>query len=238
MNQEQKLKLYEQPRLDKFDTFTFGCNVCGECCRNRDGENSIFLNALDIFKISKHLKLTITDFLSEYARCYCGENSKLPLVIIKAKPYRGACPFLKGKCTIHTVKPAICALFPLGRVMDDKSKKLTYVLNETNCGDKKTTQTVEEWLTAYNLLDEEPFALLWQQRLIEYAKILDRIFEKLPNGLNGLFEDFLFLGSILYLNYDVESDFMPQFEEKSNAVMELLTKIENDLKTIKKGTKE
>jgi len=217
MDKEKMLEVLDLPKLTKKDTFSFGCNMCGECCHNRD-ENVIMLNPLDVYKIAKYLNMEVKDFLFKYCHGYCGEDSKLPFVILKAKMYRGVCPFLKDKCTIHPVKPAVCALFPLGRMTNSQTKEFTYFQHRSNCGDKKKTQTIEEYLAEFGILEEEQFTILWQQKCLEYATKLMKLQKKFPN----LVGDFIFLGTILYLHYDITKDFTIQFEENCKVAEELL----------------
>ena len=229
MNQEEMLKLTELPKLTKKDTFTFGCNQCGKCCKNRDGDNAIMLTPLDVFKIAKYLKMEVGDFLRKYCVGYCGEYSKLPIAILKAKAYEGVCPFFKNECTIHSVKPAVCALFPLDRMSVYGTKELSYFKQpDVLCGNK-TKHTVEEWLSEFNMLEEEKFTILWQQKTGDLSIPLIKLYEKHPNSIIG---DFIFLGAILYMNYDTEKDFMPQFEDNCRIATKVLEKAKT-LKEIK-----
>jgi hypothetical protein len=85
-------KLLSLPKLGKDDTFTFGCNRCGKCCRNRE---DILLTPLDLFKIARYLNKSIQEVMQEYCESYEGSGSKIPVVRIKPREYRLTCPFAK-----------------------------------------------------------------------------------------------------------------------------------------------
>ena len=63
--------------LDLEDSFSFCCNGCGECCRNR---NDIILSAYDIYRLSQGLNISDMQLLKEYCEIYIGKVSKLPFV--------------------------------------------------------------------------------------------------------------------------------------------------------------
>jgi hypothetical protein len=195
------------PKLNKNDTFIFGCNQCGKCCRNRE---DVLLTPLDLFKISKHLKMQISEVLEKYCETYKGENSKMPIVRIKPKAYQQTCPFLKkGICLIQPAKPAVCALFPLGRMTNFETNEFVYFLQSTTCGNQNQEQTVRDWLGEFNIADDEHITTLWHHKKGEMSLILKKVYERFNlnhNDINAI------LLLTLYVMYDLERDFMPQFE--------------------------
>jgi len=133
-------ELLNLPKLGMDDTFTFGCSRCGKCCRNQE---DILLTPLDLFKMAKYLNISIKSLLEECCEVYVGESSKLPVVRIKPREYRNTCPFAtKGGCRIHAVKPAVCALFPLGRMTHAETNEFSYFLQPATCGNTNQSQTV------------------------------------------------------------------------------------------------
>jgi Fe-S-cluster containining protein len=215
---EELLKL---PKLGKDDTFTFGCNECGKCCRNRE---DILLMPLDLFKIAKHLETTITDVIDDYCEFYEGQVSKVPVVRIKPKEYRKTCPFCKaGKCIIHAQKPAVCALFPLGRMTNSETKEFTYFKQEGICGNQTQTHTVREWLSMFDMIEDEPITILWHQKIGELSEMLCRIYKNLDFNHDAI-NSMLFIN--LYLRYDLEQDFLPQFEANCDEALRLVKEIE------------
>jgi hypothetical protein len=199
-------ELLNLPRLSKNDTFNFGCNECGACCRDRE---DILLTPFDVFRIAKHLKMSIHDMLEEYCESYEGASSRIPVVRIKPKPYRNTCPFSKkGRCLIHAVKPGVCALFPLGRMTDYESKELHYILQPATCGNTNQTQTVRQWLENYAITDSEDITVIWHMKTGELSEILRKVYKKI-DFKHDVVNSALIM--TLYLAYDLEQDFMPQF---------------------------
>ena len=75
--------------LKKDDTFRFGCDCCGKCCRNR---SDILLNAYDIIRLQKFLGISFVDLLHTYCELYIGENSRLPLVRLRRSEEHTSAP--------------------------------------------------------------------------------------------------------------------------------------------------
>ena len=82
----------------------FDCKMCGECCY---GAGGIFMETDEQKRIAEYLGLKLEDFLAGFTekrngRIYAGVGSD------------NFCIFFKNKkgCTIHSVKPARCELWP------------------------------------------------------------------------------------------------------------------------------
>ena len=220
INVEELLSL---PKLGKDDAFAFGCNRCGKCCRDRE---DILLTPLDLFKIAKHLNKTIQDILTDYCEAYEGRASKIPVVRIKPREYRRTCPFARKEgCLIHPVKPAVCALFPLGRMTDAGTKEFTYFLQPVSCGNKNQAQTVRQWLDEFSMLDEEGFTVLWHQKVGEISEILRDVYRKVSFNHDAINSALML---ILYLRYDLGADFMPQFTDSCAEALRIVGKISDE----------
>ena len=208
------------PKLGKDDSFAFGCNRCSKCCRERE---DILLTPLDLFKIAGYLNKSIPEVLAEYCEIYEGADSKLPIVRIKPREYRRTCPFAKKEgCLIHSVKPVVCALYPLGRMTDANTNEFSYFLQSVPCGNKRQTQTVRQWLDGFSILAEEEFTGLWHQNAGEISVILRDIYSKISFNHDEI-NSALFL--ILYLRYDMESDFIPQFTDNCAEALRIVEMI-------------
>ena len=87
------------------------CNHCGKCCKRR-GEVS--LTPLDVCNISKYLKITPRDFISNY--CDIGNGFDVQL---RTNESDKMCIFFNRKkdnnsyCRIYDVRPSACYLYPL-----------------------------------------------------------------------------------------------------------------------------
>ena len=88
------------------DKICTGCNGCGDCCISAQ----VKLNAFDIYNMLKH---TNQDDLSKKMVFYFGDNSYLPLIILKNDPGNNFCPFIKNingdfECILGDDKPTCC----------------------------------------------------------------------------------------------------------------------------------
>lgn len=122
MTREEMFQDIESITVGLDDTFKFHCTQCGKCCTYRD---DILLSALDLFKMAKALGMEPAHFFMRYCQSHIGSNSRVPIVRLQSVGSDGHCPLLKNnKCTVHKVKPSVCALFPMGRylVADPKNR--------------------------------------------------------------------------------------------------------------------
>ena len=129
---EERIEEFKRHILQPNDTFTFSCDMCGNCCRNRD--EPILMTGADIFRIAKGLGISTLEVLFKHTRGYIGDTTHLPVAVLKER-LDGSCSFLrKGKCTIQAFKPTPCALYPLGRMYDERDKKFYYFNQPYSCG--------------------------------------------------------------------------------------------------------
>lgn len=220
INVEELLSL---PKLGKEDTFAFGCNRCGRCCRERE---DILLTPLDLFKIAKYLSQDIQAVISDYCETYAGRDSKIPIVRIRPREYRSTCPFAKKEgCLIHPVKPAVCALFPLGRMTDARTNEFTYFMQPVSCGNKKQIQTVRQWLEGFSMLEEESFTVMWHQKVGEISGALREVYSKISFNHDAMNSALVVL---LYLRYDLEADFVQQFTDNCGEALRVVKMISGE----------
>lgn len=153
MNSIKELKEqlgYTEIGLD--ETFKFHCTQCGKCCIHRD---DILLSPKDLFHIAKKFQITPEEALTQYCETYIGRNSRFPVVHLKPQGSVQRCPLLKDrKCSVHDVKPTVCAMFPIGRYVslptdrefpeNPEELSVGYIFNNPECGDETETHTVRE----------------------------------------------------------------------------------------------
>ena len=73
-----------------------------------------------------------------------------------------ACAFLdeNGRCSIHSFRPGICRLFPLGREYEDGW--IQYIFLENGCQKQERTKVkVRKWIDTPDMEKEEEFLLKW-----------------------------------------------------------------------------
>lgn len=219
---------FDKMKIGLGDTFNFHCNQCGKCCIHRV---DILLNPKDVFRIAKKFGMKPIEIIERYCETYIGHDSKMPIVRLLPKGSIQRCPFLKEhKCLIHEVKPTVCAIFPLGRVItyleeDNPLKNITpgevqYIFSNPGCGDDSETHTVREWLSDFDIESEDEFFLKWN-KLLSSVSIFMHTAEKrfLEKRLNKIYN---MIFGIMYCAYDINKDFMNQFEFNMNALKTFL----------------
>ena len=131
------------------------------------------------------------------------------------------------KCSVHKSKPTVCALFPIGRCISfEEGKKeitaedITYIFNKPGCGDDSETHTVREWLGEFGIPIEDTYFLLWNDVLMKLSSIFRQAEKKVSPSLMDKVWSLTFIK--LYLDYDMTQDFLPQFEQSSRELVELM----------------
>ena len=216
MNARMKyiLNEFEKNQLGPDEPFKFHCTMCGKCCIKRE---DILLNPRDMYNLAKELGMTPHEVMNTYCETYIGGDSRLPVVRLKPRGEIRRCPLLKDrKCSVHNSKPTVCALFPIGRgIAGEKGnihsltvKDIRYFFSEPGCGDDSETHTVREWLGEFGLSPEDEFFIKWQKCLFELSMCFCRLEKKLGADMGPIWS---LTGSILYLMYDMEKPFEPQF---------------------------
>lgn len=213
------------------DTFKFHCDQCGKCCTNRE---DIILSPMDIFKMAKELKISTVDFFHEYCVFNIGDHTRLPIVRLASEGKDTHCVLLKNhRCSVHKVKPAVCAMFPLGRYMpfekdeyDAESistSKVKYLLQPPECGDESEEHTVREWLSGFDIKLEDEAFVEWQKAISRFSKKMKELERK--HDMLTMMEIWFVVRVVLYLQYDTTIDFQPQFKTNTENLLKLLDDI-------------
>lgn len=206
------------------DSFQFRCKQCGQCCKHRE---DILVSPHDLFRLAQHLSLTPEQVIEQYCIPYIGETSRLPVVILKAVGTEKVCPFLhENCCSVHAAKPTVCALFPLGRAaqLDEaRAPEILYFFNEPPCDARDEKHTVRQWLEDFGLTDSGVWFLAWQKALAYLIPTVCAAEEKTPEQGIALIRNFLFY--LLYLDYDVAGDFLPQFVRNTEKARQFMDQV-------------
>jgi len=193
------------------DTFEFTCSRCTRCCKNRSDYHrfdKMILVPYDIIRISRRLKMTTTDFLSQYTDFEARPLTQSMEIALKFKgnEYDNKCPFLEGdQCRIYDDRPMGCRLYPLGRAFE--GDKYVIVLPESH--DDCALGTGQEWIV-HDWLDSQDLLHYFKyDRPWHLSHRLDRDkFNKLPPQERDTFFRCL---------YDIDS--IVTFKEKDNKPM-------------------
>ena len=164
-----------------------GCNLCDKCCIYR---GDIRLLPINVWRISKYLKISVKEFLEKYTDR--PEGNKLELVLKTTGKLRQCVLYDKQgkKCGIHSVKPLQCVMFPLV----PENLKRDYFVDSGQCRLEDTKEiTVNEWVNGNNKIysKNKKICMEWIQ-FIEWAQIKTKEFsnEKIENLYKILFENY------------------------------------------------
>ncbi len=211
----------EEIKLDVDQEFRFHCTRCGQCCYNRD---DILVNPFDVYRISKELNISTEEFAMQYCDAYVGQHSRIPLFRVIPKWPTGQCGLLKNSnCSVHKVKPTVCAMFPVGRMLsinaEDVGKKkhttddIGFIKIEPGCGDESETHTVREWFDSFGIPIKDEFFVEWHDQISVLSDMLRKV-EKHLSHIDWI-KLIARIANRLYMEYDLTKEFMPQFRENT-----------------------
>lgn len=195
------------------------CRGCSACCQGM-GE-SIVLDPYDIYRLTKGLNLSFEALLADKIELNVFDGMILPNLKMAGKDQ--ACAFLneEGRCSIHSIRPGICRLFPLGRFYENGG--FQYFLQIHECKNQNRTKVkVKKWIDTPNLKQNDKFILAWHD-------FVDEIQTKMSQNCDdALFKKVnMFLLQHFFVERYHEEDFYKQFEErlaKAKTVIETLMK--------------
>lgn len=205
LNEISDGKLY-----DSNDLVEASCNGCkggAPCCHGMG--KSIILDPFDIFRLSTKLNISFQELLVDKIELNVVDGIILPNLKMTG-PYE-RCAFLnsEGKCSIHTNRPGICRIFPLGRLYENNGFK--YFLQTNECGNSsKTKRKVSKWIDTPDLEKNEQFLIDWHYFLNKVEDIIKNVQdEEFIRTIN-----MYILNNFYVKQYDTGSDFYLQFNER------------------------
>ncbi|HMK48121.1 MAG TPA: YkgJ family cysteine cluster protein, partial [Methanocella sp.] len=90
------------------DGMPFECAMCGRCCSQR----LILLNTEDVFRIAEHFDMPLSLFMEKYGVVFTTTSTNItPRLYLQIAG--DTCPFFSKGCSIHSIKPLMCSLFPV-----------------------------------------------------------------------------------------------------------------------------
>lgn len=122
-----------------------GCEGCSKCCKNMG--QSIVLNPYDIYNLSNNMGLSFEELLCGPVELTSEAGIVQPCIKMIDSAEGSKCGFLdsNGRCSIHSFRPGICRLFPLGRDYSDGN--IRYFILEDECpAGSKTKEKIGDWL--------------------------------------------------------------------------------------------
>ena len=141
------------------------CAGCSDCCRDMD--QSITLDPYDIYLLTENLGCSFDDLINNgQIEFHIEEGLLLPNLKMVPKSIDltrpPECYFLNsdGRCSIHSFRPGICRLFPLGRNYTDH--RVSYFLLSNVCAVAHRDKVkISKWLGYAQIRDYENFLESW-----------------------------------------------------------------------------
>ena len=105
-----------------------------------------------------------------------------------------------------------------------------YFIQSDTCGSREQTHTVRSWLEQFGIPVEDEFYSLWTETLTSLSKTF-RNLESLKVPKNSMDTLWGVAYSVLYIDYDTETDLIPQFRENASKLKGFFAKIEAEFQT-------
>lgn len=181
------------------------CDGCSSCCT--DMGQSILVDPHDAWILGRHLGQDFQTLIGSCLEFHVEDGVILPNLRMNDKN-QNSCSFLnaEGRCSVHSARPGICRLFPLGRNYEDE--RLTYFYLKDACpAANKTKVKVSKWLDMPNLQEYERFLIAWHDfvKKMKTAFVRGELDDEVAKKIN------VFLIQVFYVNPYVSDDFYPEF---------------------------
>lgn len=185
------------------------CKGCSACCRGMG--NSIVLDPYDVYRLTTGLNCKFEDLLMDKLDLNVVDGIILPNLKMSEK--NESCAFLnkEGRCTIHTIRPGICRIFPLGRIYENGSFR--YFLQVHECKKQNRTKVkVKKWIDTPDIVKNEAFINRWHYFLKGISEQMQTFPEDKVKQIN-----MYILNAFFVTLYENRRDFYEQFEERISA---------------------
>lgn len=222
--QEKELKLYDSSDMARIACDD--CRGCSACCEGMG--DTIILNPYDVQELCVHLKLDFQALLTKYAELNVQEGMILPN--LKMTGERQCCGFLneEGRCMVHTFRPGLCRLFPLGR--NYENGHFRYFVVEGGCPRAgKAKVKIHKWLGIPELKRHEEFLTRWHYFTKRFQNFVQNALAggETPEQLQQL--NMVMLQGLYFTEYDEKKDFYEQFEQRLHKLEQVLDTVEGQV---------
>lgn len=182
------------------------CRGCSRCCR--DMGSSILLDPLDVFRLSEGLGASFEELLERCLELHVVDGVILPNLKMDEK--RNCCVFLndQGRCFIHSFRPGICRIFPLGRFYENRDFR--YFLQIRECPASRSKIKVKKWIDTPDLPKNQEFIRDWHF----FLKDLKETFETEAGAARQRAVNVYVLKEFYQTPFDPGQDFYRQFQER------------------------
>lgn len=188
-----------------------GCEGCSDCCRGMD--DTIVLDPYDIVRMTNGCGKSFEALLQEgLIALSVYDGIILPHIAMAGKG--GACGFLnqEGRCRIHSHRPGICRLFPLGRIYENGS--FSYFLQTNQCRFQNPSKVkIKNWLDTPETAKYEAYICKWHY----FIKELTEYVARQEDGQRARTVNMLILQNFYVTSFERDADFFEQFEKRLNS---------------------
>lgn len=182
------------------------CRGCSACCRGMG--NSIVLDPFDLYRLTCGLHTDFQHLMNGYIELNMVDGVILPN--LKMGDLEERCAFLtgEGRCGIHSIRPGICRLFPLGRIYREEGRGFDYFLQVHECKKENRSKVkVRKWIDTPDLKRYEQFIVDWHYFVEDMQAAVGNCTDEAKRK-----EKIMDLLTVFYVQpYDGEQDFYEQF---------------------------
>ncbi len=203
------------------------CEGCSTCCHDVEG---LFLTPLDMYRITRGLGRPFEDFLEQEIELTLCDGVILPKMKMQGqepdhpvpREQMPACGFLtaEGRCGIHSFRPDICRLYPLGRYYEADGFRYFLQIHECERPHRYKVQ-VQEWLGEENPEENRRFLLTWHA----FVKGVGESVPKLTDDSRK--QVLLYILRLFYMKPWEDDGFYPQFAARMERAQSVLAPLMN-----------
>jgi Fe-S-cluster containining protein len=200
------------------DTVEVGCDGCQgkpACCRGMG--SSIILDPFDVYRITSNIDITFEQLLAHMVELNVVDGIILPN--LKMAGENETCAFLdkEGRCSIHTHRPGICRIFPLGRYYEEGD--FSYILQIHECPCKETSPVkAGKWVDTPNLAKNRQFLINWHYFLNDVEVLIKKTKDDTTVKNINLYLLNQFFGK----KYEEEQEFYSEFHDRLHEARRVL----------------
>lgn len=187
------------------------CKGCHACCEKMG--DSIVLDPYDVWRLVEGTGKQFEELMERELELSVTEGLILPH--LKMDGDKEQCAFLneEGRCSIHSHRPGLCRVFPLGRIYEESDIK--YFLQMEAC--RKTNRSkvkVGKWIDMPNQRQYHQFLMDWHSLRKELEERLSHLQD--PQAVKSIH---LLVLNLFYLSfYEEGKEFYTQFEERMQQI--------------------
>lgn len=189
------------------------CAGCSSCCENMD--KLITLDPYDIHRMLEGLSDdTFETLINNRIELTVDRGIVIPTLMMNSES--GKCTFLngEGRCSIHSVRPGICRLFPMGRLYEEDS--FYYFLQKDECNySNKSKIKLKNWIDTKDINKYERFVFDWNKLLRDTRDLIGRIEEKEIKQIDMIILNLFYINTY---NDEFYNQFYERFDKYREAV--------------------